>query len=283
MTAYTLTATVKDTKTNQTATLPAVFMVNSVKPVFGTNKEATWSVVSTALGGIRAYRAYDTPSVGIPPTWPGSSAAPIPSGSLPMISIRPDIPSVISGSLDSQLVAFAKLVPAGAWVTCWSEGEAANKGYTAAQITGLHNRVYPIFKANSPNCLYGQMFTTYSATNGRITPFTATGLDYYGLDVYPWTTTDTPAANISMTITQIKAAGATGPFAVTEINVTAGNGAPVASMGSANWFTQGYAYAKSINMLAYVPYWLPSLVGCNWPPDSATITALSVINADSKS
>lgn len=283
MTAYTLTATVKDANTNQSATLPAVFTVTSVKPIFGTNKEATWSVVSTAVGGIRAYRGYDTPTVGIPTTWPGSSAGPIPSGSLPMISIRPDIPSVISGSLDSQLAAFAKLVPAGAWVTCWSEGEAASKGYTAAQITGLHNRAYPIFKANSPNCLYGQMFTTYSATNGRITPYTAKGLDYYGLDVYPWTTTDTPAANMGATITQIQAAGVTGPFAVTETNNTAGSGAATASMARADWFTQGYAYAKSMNMLAFVTYWNPTLSGLVWPPDSATITALSVINADSKS
>ena len=52
-------------------------------------------------------------------------------------------------------------------VTCWHEGEAAGNGYTTAQILRLHARCYPIFKAASPGCRYGQIVTCYTADRQR--------------------------------------------------------------------------------------------------------------------
>ena len=58
---------------------------------------------------------------------------------------------MLSGSLDAKLWAFAALVPAGAMVTCWHEGEAAAHGLTASPVLGLHARCRP------PEMVYGHL------------------------------------------------------------------------------------------------------------------------------
>ena len=137
------------------------------RPGCGVNKGSggTWQAVSAATGGLIGYRGYDTPAQGTPASWPGPGASPLPeAASLQVISIKPNINEVLSGALDDQLRAFARSVPAGAMVTCWHEGEAAGNGYTTAQILSLHARCYPIFKAASPGCRYGQIVTCYTAS-----------------------------------------------------------------------------------------------------------------------
>jgi hypothetical protein len=90
-----------------------------------------WQAVSAATGGLAGYRGYDSPAQGTPASWPGPGASPAPaSASLQLISIKPDIGAVLSGALDQQLHGFARLVPAGAMVTCWHEGETARGLFT---------------------------------------------------------------------------------------------------------------------------------------------------------
>ena len=83
---------------------------------------------------------------------------------MPVISIKPDIGELLSGALDEPLRAFAALVPAGAMVTCWHEGETAGNGLSAGQVLALHDRSRRIFKAASPHCRYGQIVSCYTAT-----------------------------------------------------------------------------------------------------------------------
>lgn len=256
------------------AAAPRIRHPRATTPVCGTNREAPWATVSSATGGLAGYRGYNTAATGIPTSWPGPGSAPIPAGAtLSAISIKPDIDAVLSGSLDDALTAFARLVPAGAMITCWAEGERANEEHTASQIVGLHEHVYPIFKAASPNCLYGQTVTTYSATNGRLTSFVVPGLDYYGLDCYPVSDTDTPAANLGAAVSQIEAAGASGPWAIMELNSQPGN--------RADWFNSAWAWAKSVNALTFLTYWGADPYAWD-PSDTETIDALTAINTESK-
>lgn len=253
-------------------------------PVCGTNKGTgnSWSAISSATGGLAGFRGYNTPAQAVPTTWPGPGASPIPAtASLPVISIKPSIPAVLSGSLDSQLAAFAALVPAGAMVTCWHEGEAAANGYTTQQILGLHAHCYPIFKAAAPGCMYGQIVTCYTATAASghypLGQWMAPGLDYYGLDGYQTSSSDTAASIFGTAATQIENAIGSVQLAVIECNSNIQADRP-------GWFNDTWSWAQANDCLTYFSYWDAAGSGTSlaWQPgDSATINTLSAINAGS--
>lgn len=251
-------------------------------PVCGTNKGTggMWSAISSATGGLAGYRGYNTPAQGIPATWPGPGSSPVPAAaSLPVISIKPDINAVLSGSLDSQLAAFAAQVPAGAMVTCWHEGETADNGYTTAQILGLHAHCYPIFKTAVPGCLYGQIVSCYTATPASghypLGQWMAAGLDFYGLDGYQSSSSNTAASIFGTAATEIAGALGSVQLAVTECNSNIPADRPA-------WFNSTWSWAQANDCLTYFTFWEAAGTGSTvaWlPGDSATISALSAINA----
>lgn len=242
-----------------------------------------WQAVSVAAGGLAGYRGYDTPAQGTPASWPGPGAGPAPAhASLQVISIKPDIGAVLSGSLDQKLRAFAGLVPAGAMVTCWHEGERANNNFTTAQILGLHAHCYPIFKAASPNCRYGQIVASYTASRASghypLGRWLAPGLDFYGLDGYQSASSHTADSVFGAAAGQIQ--GALGPvqLAVTECNSALAASRP-------QWFKETWSWAQANNCLTYFTFWDSPASGTPYawlPDDIATIAALASINAASK-
>jgi hypothetical protein len=264
---------------------PAVQRTRVARPVNGTDSGTggMWSAVSAATGGLAAYRGYNTPGEGVPGSWPGPSAGPLPPGaSLPIISIKPDIKDVLSGALDKQLAAFAAQVPAGAWVTCWHEGERANEGHTTSDILGLHARCHKIFKAQSPHCLYGQIVTCYTATRASghypLGQWMAPGLDFYGLDGYQAAKTDTADSVFGAAARQITGALGAAPLAIIEVNSSLPNSRPA-------WFSDTWAWAEANNCLTYLTYWDAAGSGTPyaWQASAtATIGKLSAINSASK-
>jgi hypothetical protein len=265
--------------------VPAARRSQAARPVNGTDSGTggMWSAVSAATGGLAAYRGYNTPGEGVPSSWPGPSAGPIPPGaSLPVISIKPNIADVLGGALDKQLAAFAEQVPAGAWVTCWHEGERANEGNTAADITGLHQHCHKIFKAQSPHCLYGQIVTCYTATPASghypLGQWMAPGLDFYGLDGYQAAKTDTADSVFGAAARQITGALGKVPLAVIEVNSSLPNSRPA-------WFSDTWEWAQANNCLSYLTYWDPAGSGTPYAwlgSATATVSKLSAINAASK-
>lgn len=258
------------------------FTADSPKPIVGTNDGGPWATVSDATGGLAAFRGYNTPKAAVPKTWPGPDVGNIPVGTDQIISIKPPVEDVLSGSLDGALATYVKQAPPGARLTAWHEGEGGRFGYTGAQLCGMHQRIFDIVRKVAPGVLYGQIFQTYSATVNRVTAWTARGLHWYGIDSYPAAITETPETGMGVLIAQIEAAGVIGPWLITESNVTASNGAPVSSLAPADWFNRSYAYAKSINAEAYLTYWNPALAGLVWPPAPDAVNALSAITVDSR-
>ncbi|MEP7024801.1 MAG: hypothetical protein ABJB47_13585 [Actinomycetota bacterium] len=255
------------------------------RPVNGTDSGTggMWSAVSAATGGLAAYRGYNTPGEGIPSSWPGPSAGPLPPGAaLPVISIKPNIRDLLGGVLDKKLAAFAAQVPAGTMVTCWHEAERANEGNTTAQILGLHARCHKIFKAQSPHCLYGQMVTCYTATRASghypLGQWMAPGMDFYGLDGYQITKSDTVDSIFGAAARQITGALGNVPLAVIECNSALPNNRP-------GWFNDTWAWAQEHGCLTYLTYWDPAGSGTPYAWQSsatATISKLAAINSASK-
>jgi hypothetical protein len=282
----------------------ASLLAGPPKPVCGTDYAAnTWKTISADTGGLAGFRAYAAPAAGIPAAWPGSVGVIPATATLPVISIKPDIPTVLSGSLDAQLAAYFALVSAGAWVTLWHEGDSAANGFTTAQIIGLHSHVYPIFKANAPaTASYVQITTGYTgnplSSHYPLSQWVccpANGgpmLDVYGMDSYADVVADTASSIWNRTMfglpgthNGVASVAAGGQFAITETGIKS---SLVAAGGEsrANWYNDSYAFAKANSMLACFTYWdAPgSTSGYAWDAtDTATIAALSAINAASKS
>ena len=282
----------------------AALLTGAPKPVCGCDYAAnTWKTISAAAGGLAGFRAYAAPAAGVPSAWPGSVGVIPAAATLPVISIKPDIPTVLSGSLDAQLAAYFALVPAGAWVSLWHEGDTAANGFTTTQIIGLHSHVYPIFKANAPaTAKYVQITAGYTgnplSSHYPVSQWVccpANGgplLDVYGMDSYADVVTDTATSiwNRTMfglpgTSNGVASVATGGQFAITETGIKA---SLVAAGGQsrASWYNDTYTFAKANSLLAFLTYWdAPSSTsGYAWDPtDTATISALSSINADSNS
>lgn len=259
------------------ATATAETAVRSL-PAVGCNKGA-WAAVSAVAGPLTAFRGYDSPKTGVPSSWPGASAGPIPPGVLPIVSLNLPVGTVLDGTLDAALTSWAAQVPAGALVTVGAEDERGALPWLPVQIRALHARCYQLIKRASPDCLYGQIVTTYTATPASAHYPLATSsdprwvqadLDWYGLDAYQTSPTDTPAANLGAAIAQMRLAGAAGPWVVTETNTHYGD--------RAGWFTACWEYAREIGALAVCSFWGDAPYA--WDAgDTATIRALAQMAA----
>lgn len=254
-------------------------------PACGVNRGPAqlWPDISAATKGLAGFRGYNTPEQGVPATWPGPGAKPIPAAAkLPVISIKPDIGKLLTGALDARLSAFAALVPAGAMVTCWHEGETAGNGLSAGQVLALHQRARRIFKAASPRCRYGQIVSCYTATRASghypLGQWMAPGLDFYGLDGYQAAASHTAASVFGTAASQISRALGPVRLAVTECN-------SVLPASRPDWFRETWSWARAHGCLTYFTFWYGAGTATPYawlPDDSATISALAEINAASK-
>ena len=159
------TVTLTDPVTGLSATASASYTDAAPLPVFGipspvTNSGATsWSAITAALGTVLAERYYFTPAQNVP----AASPAPLAGVTKMIVSFRPTVASVLSGSLDGALAAlFATVRPGDMW-TAWHEGEAHVD--TPADFIAMLSHIYPIFKANAPaSALFGEIHMSYTAT-----------------------------------------------------------------------------------------------------------------------
>ncbi|MGO9298158.1 MAG: hypothetical protein ACLP52_30490 [Streptosporangiaceae bacterium] len=249
------------------------------RPIFGVN-DTSWPEISAAAGGVTGWRAYAPPSAGVPRRWPGTHSGPVPAGvQTPVVSIKPDVSQVISGALDARLAAYFSLVPPGAWVTCWHEGEKPGLHFSREQIQRLHARVYSVFRAHAPRtALYGQIFSTYAATRPSspqaLGPWVAPGLDFYGLDGYQYEPGETVEQVLAEPAAQITAVVPGARLAITETNTSFGQ--------QARWFAEAFGLATRQGWLAMFPFFGS---GRNYPwhpADLALVAGLRVINQESK-
>ena len=129
-----------------------------------------------------------------------------------IVSFKPAVASVLSGSLDGQLAAlFATVRPGDMW-TAWHEGEAHVD--TPADFIAMLSRMYPIFRANAPaSALFGEIHMSYTATTfSSFKPLSkwlscpangGTLLDFIGIDCYPVSNSDSWATLINPVVTEV--------------------------------------------------------------------------------
>ena len=243
-------------------------------PVVGTDKAAPWQEVAAAAGGLAGFRGYNGTAADVPLSWPGIQAGPLAPGvTTPVISIKPDMTALLAGSLDAALAGWFAQVPDGAYVTCWHEGESLGNGFPADQILAMHARCMALFGEHAPaTASYGQIFESFSATNGRIAPFAAPDLDFAFADGYGRAAADTPASVFGPWLEQLRAAGVTAPVGITETNALTNRPA---------WFTAAYAWCVAEGGLVFMPFFEPGQFAWD-PADTATIAALRAILKASK-
>jgi hypothetical protein len=261
-------------------------------PIVGANQTAPWALVQAAFGSTPGYRGYNPPQDGVPSSYPGPGVQ-IPAGvpaSGQVVSIKPDLTSVLNGSLDATLATFFASMPAGAYVSLWHEAEINNIG-TQAQVIAMHTRAYGIFNANAPAaCSYGQIVAVQSGFVGHSGyPLSAwmcspanggALLDFYGMDNAPQNATITYADNINTCIAQMVAGGvpANGPWSICEN----GYHSTWAPQSQAQWYADGWAVAQAIGAIHYMSFFSPTAPNAYvlWPaPSTDVLRVLQDISA----
>lgn len=248
------------------------------KPIFGVNNRQ-FGLVQAAAGVMAAERWYFGPASSFPASWPSSA----PGVTMPVVSVKPDIPSTLSGSLEAKLTAWAKLIPPGAVVSGWHEGES-NDGWTPDQIRAFQAYVAPRVKAIQPQCTYAQIVTCFSAkpiaSQYPLTKWISDdpAVDAVLMDGYGRVATDSFASIFGPAVDQIRAANTTAQLGIAETNHREQASRP-------DWFTSAYAEAKAGRYLTFMPYWSPDATGGAYAwvaADTATAAVLATINADSR-
>lgn len=238
-----------------------------------------WETVRAATGPFPGWRCYATPAVGVPKTWPGSSYGQPPAGvGFTVASIKPDVPSVISGSLDDALRQWVAGAQAGDWATLWHEGETG-EGWTPAQIKLMHTHAHAVIKAARPDIKYGQISSAYTASAYSsfkpLTQWIARGMDFQGIDGYRSTPSQTVASVFGAARAQILTAAPHARIAVNEVNSRPD--------GRAQFLHDVYSWAVECKALAYFPFFFSEGAGglFDWDPsDTATINEMKAqVNA----
>lgn len=226
----------------------------------------------SSLVRLPAYRGYNRPSVGIPGKYPGPDVKTVPAGiAAPVISIKPNMTNLFTGNLDGKLEEFARSVPAGTYITMWHEGERANEGHSARDITTMHLVAQTIMKTVNPHLFYGQIFTSYSGTNtNRITKWLAPGMDFYGIDAYANTPTDMAEDILMPCEDQILSKYPNAHIVVTECNTQFKDSRPA-------FLSSCFTWAYDRNCSLFMVYFDASDAKTSWawnPEDTQTVQAL---------
>lgn len=238
--------------------------------ILGANSNS-YSQISKTVA-LPAFRGYNRPTIGIPGSFPGPDVKAIPAGvTTPVISIKPDIRRLFTGNLDAKLEAFAKSVPAGAYVTLWHEGERANEHNASRDIKVMHAVARTLMKTANPALMYGQIFTSYSGTNtNRLAGWLAPGMDFYGIDAYANTETDLAEDILTPCANQITAISPGANIVVTECNTRFADSRPAFLSSCFTW-----AYEKKCPM--FMVYFDAPDSGTEWawnPEDTQVMNAL---------
>jgi hypothetical protein len=287
MTTYNLTASLSD---GSSLTEPFTVTSAQVYPLFAipnpvTNSGATsWSAITTALGAVLGERYYFTPTQNVP------SAPPTPLSGVKncIVSIRPTVTQVLSGSLDSALEALFKQVAPGDFWTCWHEGEAHVD--TPADLIAVLTHCYNLFKEYAPaSATFGQICMSYTAYSGsQYYPLgqwvccPANGgakLDWFGVDAYPVNPSSyTFAETIGPVVTAVEAVmGFTPVWGITECNIVANTGVTYTDAEQLQYFKDAWAWAVSNGCLVFDPYF--GNAPDTWPPYTDVVSYLASINA----
>jgi hypothetical protein len=242
-------------------------------PLFGVNS-ASWDDINTALGGIKTWRAYNTPGQSVPGHYPGTGT--VPPNTIPIVSIKPNIPDLLAGKLDTALANYIKQIPHGSYFTAWHEGET-NDGWTAPQIVACHAYMLSHVKANNAAVNYCQIFGNYFMQHSQGGPqWVGLGLPFYFMDGYGSSDKDDFDSIFAPTAKIIEGVAPGAKLGITEINHhTVGD--------RAAFFTNCYAGAKANNYVTFTPFYSTGQ-GIPWlTSDTASIAALTKINEDTKS
>lgn len=232
-----------------------------------------WEIIRGAVGGFDGWRCYATPQVGVPLSWPGSSYGEPPAGvGFTIASIKPDVPSVIAGSLDEQLRQWVSGARPGDWATLWHEGET-NEGWTPNQIKAMHKHAHAVIKAARPDVHYGQISSAYTASPYSafhpLSQWITRGMDYQGIDGYRASPRATLQTTFEAARQQIIAAAPKAKIAVNEVNSIRD--------GRAQYLRDVYTWAQTHKCLAYFPFFFSEgdPGAYDWDPtDLSTITEM---------
>lgn len=260
MPGYTVTATVTDEATGQTASQTAAFTVTGQsRMLFGCNQNH-YTDMAPHVSPITIQRSYKSIANG----WP-----PMPAGCVAHWSIYPKHPDLMAGSLDARICAALETAAPGSLLTAWHEPElhsGRSTGPTMAELADINRYLLALVHATTPNVMFGPVITAH-ADAGWCVP----GMDFYGVDSYDWKGFADPAKELSNWSARMPP----GPRVVAETNTMKPEKRPA-------WFTGIYQWLKTHDGVAMMTFWNPSgsLSGPWLDTDTATIDTLNTIALD---
>ena len=201
---------------------------------------AAWAKDIGQFGPVAALRWY---SASIPTAWP--TPVPVNGPTVLLASFKSDPTQTAAGTYDAQITAFAKTVPAGAYLTWQHEADQKSKNITPTAFAAAWNRVYDLVKAQQPNCHMAPVMQTYTFndrtdTRGTLPWITSCNplkVDFVGLDAYSSSTVWRSLAD------EVGPAAAfLRNWAGTDLPVVLGEFNQAKSSGRAQWLTDAGAF-----------------------------------------
>lgn len=261
---------------------------------FTTDSSAQFTGMCGQVGQLLTWRTYNNLATGVPASWSVSAAKNDPALGVQIsyLSIKTDMTAAASGGLDAALTAFAKTMPAGAYLSWWPEGEAGRhnggSGYPAATFAAALKRVYQVMKSANSQINVGPCYMTYSLTSGHGFPLDnwyngelADSGDFISWDGYNETVSGWKSFE------QIMAPAVAWSRARSDLPILVAETGSVADPSNAGrrkaWWQGVYDYATTIGMP----------IVCGWqggafpqydvyPGDVAALSAISTLNTDTK-
>src|ERR1700691_3107011 len=270
MSAYTFTASLGDSSSLWEyflVTVPPLFWIP--QRIFDSGN-TSWISITGDIGTVLCERFYFTPFDNVPAAVP----SPEPGVTTMVVSIKPNVAEVLTGALDSELIALFEQVRPGDMWTCWHEGET--KVDTPTDLVAVLTHCYELFKEYAPHsATFGQICASYTASgfssHGPLgqwvcCPFNGGAeLDWFGIDAYPVNANYTFMETIGPVVTEVEAImGYTPAWALTECNVVASVGVAYTDAQQLQYFQDAWAWAIDNTALTFIPYFgnEPDV----WPP-----------------
>src|SRR5262249_46501434 len=141
------------------------------------------------ISGFTAERYYFTPQQGVPTDWPD-----LQPGLVGVVSFRPNLAEVPTGTLDTSIVAFLRKAPPGSWVTIWHEANAPKKNINPDVYRAATEHVRRLVNVNKVPVKFVQILECYPVTNlGQdLTKWIVPKCHAYLLDAYQLHATQSP-------------------------------------------------------------------------------------------